>query len=365
MNDTTKNHARSNRQILIIVAAILAAGIGIWAAFRYTRVPGLSQVQLVEVGKGAIETDFSADVTLEPVANADLAFEKEGKIKNFFIAVGDSVKKGQLLAEQENSDYAVSLREAAAERDAAAAQLKQAREDVDIQKAKLRSLKNADAKKYDVKAQEETKDKSEAGVEAQTALLSAAESAVEAANLDLQKTRLTAPMDGVITGKTIEIGEVVAGASSVMTMASGDNLEAAAFVSEIDVKKLTVGNEAEIGFSSAGGGIIASGARIKTVYPAETSRNGVSSYKVVLELAEQNPELKSGMTGTAKVKISERSGAIHIPQSSLFSDAGKKYVMMMNNNLPERKEVQTGTYGSDGLVEITSGLSAGDKIIRF
>lgn len=56
------------------------------------------------------------------------------------------MRKGELLAEEENNDYIIALRKALALRDAAAAQLRQAEKDVDIQKAKLQSLKNSDAK---------------------------------------------------------------------------------------------------------------------------------------------------------------------------------------------------------------------------
>ena len=59
------------------------------------------------------------------------------KIKSIYVSVGDQVKMGQLLAEEVNSDYAASLRGAVAARNAAEAELKQAREGVDVQKAKL------------------------------------------------------------------------------------------------------------------------------------------------------------------------------------------------------------------------------------
>lgn len=360
-----KNFAKSNKNGLIVLAVVVAAGIAVWAAIHFTRTPAFSQVQLYEVKKGAIESELSEDVALKAGTDMDLAFENAGKIKNVYVAVGDQVKKGQLLAEEDNGDFAVALRGATADRDAAAAQLKQAQEDVDIQKAKLQALKNANAKKYDVKAQKETKDKSQAGVDAEEALLSAAQSAVDEANLDLAKTRLTAPMDGVITDKSIEPGEVVAQASSVMKLATADNLEAWAYVSELDVRKLRVGDEAEIRVSSVDGNSISLDAKIKNIYPSETSQNGASAYKIVFGLAGQSADLKSGMTGTAKIKLSGETSAVYIPQSSLFSDAGKKYVMVMSGGFPQRKEVQTGAYGVDGTVQILSGLAEGDKIIKF
>ncbi|HUD08811.1 MAG TPA: efflux RND transporter periplasmic adaptor subunit [Candidatus Saccharimonadales bacterium] len=360
-----KNFAKSNRRALTIVAVIALIGVSVWAAFHFTRIPAFSETQIFEVQKGAIKSEISADITLQPATNADLAFENSGKIKNIYVSVGDQVKKGQLLAEEVNSDYVVSLREAEAARRAAQADLEGAQENIDIQGAKLKSLKNANAKKYDVKAQKETKDQAGSSADSKEALLEAANQAVIAANLQLAKTRLTAPMDGVITDKSIEIGEVVSQAGPVMKIASGDNLEADAYVSELDVKKIAVGGSAEIVLSSADGNKITLDSKIKNIYPAETVQNGVSSYKVVFDLAGQESNLKSGMTGMANIKISDQAGAMVVPQSSVFSDAGKKYVMVMSGGFPERKDVQVGAYGSDGTVEVLSGLAEGDKILKF
>jgi membrane fusion protein, macrolide-specific efflux system len=360
-----KKFAKSNRPILTVVAIAALIGISIWAAYHFTRIPAFSSTQVYEVKKGTIANEISADVTLQAATNVDLAFENSGRIKNIYVSVGDQVKKGQLLAEEVNSDYVVSLREAEAARSAAQAQLKAANEGIDIQSAKLHSLKNASAKKYDVKAQKETKDQAKSNADAQEALLSAAQSAVAGANLQLAKTRLLAPMDGVITDKTIEIGEVVSQAGPVMKITSTNVLEADAYVSELDVKKITVGNAAQIVLSSADGNKISLDSKIKNIYPAETVQNGVSSYKVVFDLSGQESNLKSGMTGTAKIKISDQVSAMVVPQSSVFSDAGKKYVMVMSGGFPERKDVQVGTYGSDGMVEILSGIAEGDKILKF
>jgi membrane fusion protein, macrolide-specific efflux system len=354
----------SKKTIFIAILVLFLASVSAWLFFHYTKLPGFSGSQLFEVKRGSVKGEISENITLEPKTQIELAFENTGRIKNVFVSVGDRVKKSQLLAEEANSDYVVSLRQALAARDAAAAELEQAEEDVDIQQAKLQSLKNAKAKKYDVKAQKETKEKSRAGVEAQKALLEVAQSQIDAANLQMAKTRLVASADGVITEKKIEVGEVVQQASPVMTLASTNDLQAAAYVSELDVKKLMVGNETKISLSSADKDISID-AKIENIYPTESSQNGVSSYKVVFELAENNFDLKSGMTGRVRIRLQDQSDVVYVPQSSIFSDAGKKYVMVISGNFPERKEVQVGAYGSDGTAEIVSGLSEGDKIIKF
>lgn len=355
---------KSSKQILIVFAAVILFAAIVLLSLRFAKIPGLSQTQIVSAEKGMLTQELSEDIVLSPVTNIDLSFENSGKIKNVLVKVGDDVKKGQLLAEQINSDYVVALSAASNQRDAAEAQVEEDDENVDVQKAKVHSLQNANAKKYDIKSQKEQVNQAEAGVDVSEALLRAAEDAVRSASLQLAKTKLLAPMNGVITDKFIEPGEVVASASPVMKFSSADILEADAFVSELDVKKIKVGDEVDIALSSIEDDANIKG-RVKTIYPAESPQNGISSYKVVIELIEQKSSLKSGLTGTAHIKLSEQSGAVMVPESSVFSDGGKKYVMTISNGLPARKEVQTGTPASNRMIEIISGLAEGDQIIKF
>ena len=68
-------------------------GISIWAAFHFTRIPAFSETQIFEVQKGTIENEISADITLKPAVDTDLAFENSGKIKNIYVSVGDQGEK--------------------------------------------------------------------------------------------------------------------------------------------------------------------------------------------------------------------------------------------------------------------------------
>lgn len=359
------NMTKSFKQTGIIIGVMVGVIALVAITMQLAKVPGFNQTELFDVKKSSLESSLSADITVRPEIIADLSFENTGKIKSILVAVGDQVKKGQLLAEEINSDYVVTLNEEIAKKESIESLVEAAHENVSVQKAKLHALQNAKAKKYDKKAQQETIDQAEAQEEAENSLLDAADETVRGASLDLAKTRLLAPMDGVITDKSVEMGEVVAQASPILTIASGEKLQAEAYVSELDVKKIIVGDSAEILLSSSMEGNSPITAKVKKIYPAEKSDNGVSSYKVIFELENQDAALKSGLTGSAKIMLSQKLGVITVPQNSVFSDAGKKYVMILTGGLPERREVQTGNYGSDGTVEIVNGLSEGDKIIKF
>ena len=72
------------------------------------------------------------------------------------------------------------------------------------------------------------------------------------------------------------------------------------------------------------------------------------------------------MTANVTVKTKEKQNVLVIPQRAVTSKDGKKYVSIVGagNNVVE-KEIQTGLKGSNGMIEIISGLSEGDRVINY
>jgi len=144
---------KSPKQYVIIIAGIVALIAIVVISMRLSKTPLLTNSEIINVKKGAVTGVLEEEITITSVTSADLAFENSGKIKNIYVEVGDQVKKGQLLAEEVNSDYAATLNEKIANQKALEAQVEAAQENISIQNAKLHGLKNAKAKKYDKKAQ--------------------------------------------------------------------------------------------------------------------------------------------------------------------------------------------------------------------
>jgi len=71
------------------------------------------------------------------------------------------------------------------------------------------------------------------------------------------------------------------------------------------------------------------------------------------------------MTANINIQSAKKDNVIALPQRALIREDGKKYVRVLRGEAIERVEVETGLQGSDGNIEILSGIEEGDKVIVF
>jgi multidrug efflux pump subunit AcrA (membrane-fusion protein) len=104
-------------------------------------------------------------------------------------------------------------------------------------------------------------------------------------------------------------------------------------------------------------------ATVVSVDPAETIRDGVSTYRAILQFSEQDERIRSGMTANVIITADRREGVIAIPQGAIISRDGKKIVRIKVGEETLEREVTVGEVSSIGSTEITSGLSEGDRVV--
>jgi len=294
----------------------------------------------------------------------DLGFEKAGKIVKIYVAVGDKVKKGQLLAELNPQDASISYAQALADKNVTRSQLEQAQKNKDIQEAKLKSVKQSDtANKYDKNAQMGVIDQSQAAIDAQQALLQKADETVKNSSLQLSKTKLYAPVDGIITKQSLEPGEIVSAYAPVISLSSDSTLEIQAYVSEIEVAKISLGDKVQVKLDSNQGENLE--ASVATIDPAETNVSGVATYKVTFTPAFALEKIKSGMAVELTLSLAEKKDVLIVPAKSVFQEAGKAFVLTIVNDSQVKKEVQLGAADQAGNVQVLSGIGEQDGIVSF
>lgn len=197
------------------------------------------------------------------------------------------------------------------------------------------------------------------------ALVEQAQANLDKAKVALSKTVLVAPFDGTVTRMDAKVGLTVSPGASLASLISNSNYQIESYVSEIDVAKLKVGQEATTTLDAYGLDVYFP-TKIISVDPAETLQNGVPSYKVVLEFENSDNRIKTGMTANSDIIVSSKNGVLAVPENSLIKRDDKEYVLLYSGNKsPEMHEVETGIIGNDGYTEITSGLSEGDSIANF
>jgi RND family efflux transporter MFP subunit len=345
------------------LVAILVIG-GIVASFLYNDMSKRPNYSTAEIKKGAIEQVLDLDGKIAPQNDAELGFERGGKITKITYKVGDFVKSGTVLAYANAADLKAQYNQSVDLARSSQADVDQYQELYKKEKAKLDSLKKtATANSADKKAQKKQIEASEAQVASEEAKVAAAFSNVENAKAQIEKTIITAPFDGIISKQDVEEGEVAQSNVAIITLSSRDAFKVEAFASEMDVRNLHIGDVARIALNDGSGRSF--DAEISSIDPAEKLINNVPNYKVTLNFRENVSDLRSGVGASVSVAAEKKNDALLVPRDAIFEEGGKKFVYMSKNGLREKKEIQTGIYGADGTVEVASGLSVGDNIFEL
>ena len=193
--------------------------------------------------------------------------------------------------------------------------------------------------------------------------MSALQAAEAIAKLSLTKSALYAPFAGIVTQKDIEIGELASSTKPVMTIQGATASEISADVPESDAIKVQVGQLATVTFD-AFSATEQWQAEVLSVAPAAKVVGGVPTYEIKVAVKNPSEKIKTGLTANVVVHTAKKSDVIGIQRRAIVARGDKQYVNILGTDgKTQEKEVTTGLLGSDGIIEVTSGLSAGDKVV--
>jgi RND family efflux transporter MFP subunit len=259
------------------------------------------------------------------------------------VAVGDAVRKGQVLATASTADLDAQIADATRAWQTAAIQLSQARDQLDAattdagtEQARM-GLNNAET----------------------------AESHAHQALLDLKAQRtlatLTAPADGTVTAVSISVGTDAPAGDAIQLAASP--LQVKTSVVESDISSISLGQTASVTVAALGGDPIVG--TVASIAPtgAAGGNGGVVSFDVEITLVDPPAGLRSGMTADVTITTASATGVLAIPARALQGTAGAYRVRILAaDGSVSVRDVSVGLITSS-LVEIKSGLAAGDTVI--
>ena len=127
---------------------------------------------------------------------------------------------------------------------------------------------------------------------------------------------------------------------------------------------MTIGQKAKVTLDAYGSSVPFS-ASVTYVGSGNTPVAGAASYKVTLSFDKNDTRIKQGMNANVIIPVAEKIGVIAIPEGSVLSEKGANYAEVVSGQKLQKQKVETGITGDKGLVEITSGLSAGERIANF
>jgi RND family efflux transporter MFP subunit len=194
------------------------------------------------------------------------------------------------------------------------------------------------------------------------------------ANLDgimnlINNDIIIAPFDGQITQANYEVGEEPAATRPVFVLMGENQFEIEVDIAESDIAKIGIGNPVDIDFDAFGQGIKFFG-KVDAIDPAQTVIQEVVYYRGTIRKistatssAEYLKQIKPGMTANVTIMANKKDNALIIPFRAVTDNNGRRTVRVLKNGQPVETAVDIGLRGDDGLVEVLSGISAGDEII--
>ncbi len=189
---------------------------------------------------------------------------------------------------------------------------------------------------------------------------------VDTYKAELAKTEIVAPIDGLVTLVEPSVGEFVTMGQTVFSVISDGNYKIEAYVPEADIAKIALSNIASTTLDAYGSNLDFP-AMVINFDPAETVLEGVPTYKVTLQFIRADEKIRSGMTANLEIITNRRSNVLMVPTRAIIETNGQKTVRVVGTDQRSYAPVvvQIGLKGYEGMTEIVSGVTAGQKVVTY
>ena len=348
-------------------ASLLAASAGIMAGchgHETVETPGnvqTVQARVVESRQQQVPRTLQSTGTVHARETAIVSAQVLSRIEQVLVHEGDSVRAGQTLIVLDGAALESQLKQAeagvtAAENGQISAQTSSALATSTLARYKqLESEKSVSPQEMDEISQRAAA--AAASLNAARAQTDAARAQVNGARTTMGYTRLVAPFTGVVTARTADPGTMAAPGMPLLQVDQAGALELDATVDESAIA--TVHKGMKVSVSIDGEGATATSGRVAEIVPAADPSTHSFLVKIELPVSSQ---ARAGMYGTAGFSNGVRN-AILIPRSAVVTRGSLNCVYVLDSQ--GIAQLRTVTLGANqgGLVEVLSGISAGEKLI--
>jgi len=263
-----------------------------------------------------------------------LSSQVEGQIKAMTVDLGDQVQAGEVLAQIDDDQWRARLREAEATLAKAQADEQRGRQ--------LRDRNVISPQEY------ETMKTHAQVVQAQRDTLT----------VTLRHTRVESPIAGAVAKRFVSAGEYVHAGSQLFSLVAEDPLKLRGDVPERFAHELLVGQTVNVKVDAYPDAVFTG--RLARISPASNPEN--RSVAVEALVANHDRQLKPGFFANAAVVTRTDDRALMVPQEALVTFAGVTKLFIITDGTAHERQVQTGTRGSGGLVEIVEGVQP-DEVV--
>ncbi|MEP7365505.1 MAG: efflux RND transporter periplasmic adaptor subunit [Acidobacteriota bacterium] len=315
------------------------------------------------VRTGQVREEILITGSLKPKEQVDVTSKATGRVEKLTFYVGDLVKKGQVIAEIEDSELQQQVRRAMASIAVVKATLSQRKAELANAKADLERSRQLAEAGLIPRQEFDTKKTSFQVVQAQIELTEAqgdqAHAELSELKIRLEQMHILAPMDGYIADRFVDEGAVVSPSTPIVRLVNLSTMVTRANVPEREVSKLRVGNKAIVRVDAFGDQVFEGKVtRVSPVLDVATR-----SALVEVEIQNKGVGLKAEMFARVTLDLANFRQAVLIPREALVYRGQQPGVYTLSaDNKPSFRDIEPGvTQGDD--VEVLTNLSPGTRIV--
>ena len=282
--------------------------------------------ETVAVERRDLVATVSATGRLEPTDQVDVGSEISGIVARVLVETNDRVAKGQVLAVIDTTKLEQQTersRAALLSTEAALAQAQATRTEADTDLVRLEEVHRLSGgkipSKSELDAARAAKLRADAAVGVAEAGVAESKATVLSGEIDLEKSVIRSPIDGIVLERRVEPGQTVAASFQAPVLFTiGQDLarmDLTVYVSEADVGRVEAGQTASFAVDAWPESEFSAVVR-KVSFGSQTIEN-VVSYEAELEVANEDLKLRPGMTATASIRVAERQGVLVVSNAAL------------------------------------------------
>ncbi len=344
------------KKILIISALIIAVVAGYFIYKNFFVKPGIKIIETARAEKGSIRGVIVASGIIKPQVGAvvKVGARATGTIIKMNVKVGDSVKKGQLIALIDDREIQKAIEQQKAA-------IKEA--EANYQYSKINYERQLELIKFEYTTKDQV-DKAKSQLDSTRATLDERIASLSQSETRLSYTRIYAPIDGVVSDVTAQEGEtIVAGlqVANLVTIIVPTLLEMWIYIDETEIGRVSLNQNVEYYVDTFPDKRFKGG--IQKIYPQPIVKDNIVYYLSIVKVSpEDAPFLRPEMTANVKIIFQEKNDILTVPNSAVKFEKGKQIAYKVTApNKVERVELKIGLRGEDK-TEVISGITDGEEL---
>lgn len=295
------------RRNIIILLIIVIAAVALWYFF-FREKEKVTTYQTLQPNIGRISETVTATGTIQPVDTVAVGTQVSGTIAHLYADFNSVVKKGQLLAQLDQTLFLASLQQAQGN-------LANAQSELTYQQTNFSRQKQL----YDVGAISKADyDNATYTLSSAKASVEAAEGNVKSAQKNLELSTIYSPIDGTILSRNVSEGQTVAASfntPTLFTIAKDlTNMQVLASVDQADVGNIKDGERATFTVDAYLDDQFEG--NIKEIRLSPTTSSNVVTYSTIIDAPNKDLKLKPGMTASIVIYTREADSALLVPEKA-------------------------------------------------